>query len=179
MRNLHIGGEEEDVSEDWEILNVIDADYVDHVGNAKDVSRFEDNAFDNIYCSHVLEHIDYHEELLKTLQGWYRILRPKGRLWISVPNMDRLCELFLDKKKHGLRDRLSIVRMIFGGHTNKYDYHYVCFDTDILLLMMKQAGFEKIWKLDKFGFFKDSSLGNWKSEKGIIKGLSLNVVGEK
>ena len=178
MRNLHIGGEEKEVHKDWEIFTIQDVDYADHVGNANDMSRFEDETFDRIYCSHVLEHFDYNEELLNTLKEWYRILKKGCRLYVSVPDMDRLCELFLDKTI-SLQDRLNIIRMIFGGHTNKYDYHYVCFDTEVLHLMLKQAGFNKVWKVDQLGYFKDDSLGNWQSGKGIIEGLSLNMVGEK
>ena len=56
-RQLHIGGTT--VKQGWEILNAIDNEGVDHVGNAMDLSRFESDTFDRIYGSHVLEHFDY------------------------------------------------------------------------------------------------------------------------
>ena len=56
-RRLHIGGTV--AREGWEVLNANAAPYVDHVGNANDLSRFADNTFDAIYASHVIEHLDH------------------------------------------------------------------------------------------------------------------------
>jgi len=58
-RRLHIGGKIR--SEGWEVLNANPASYVDHVGNAVDLSRFPDNTFTDIYASHVVEHLDAHD----------------------------------------------------------------------------------------------------------------------
>ena len=60
-RRLHIGGTTR--SDGWEVLNANAAPYVDHVGNANDLSRFADNTFVEIYASHVVEHLDYGGEL--------------------------------------------------------------------------------------------------------------------
>jgi len=45
-RRLHIGGTV--AKEGWEVLNANPASYVDHVGNANDLSRFPDGTFDAI-----------------------------------------------------------------------------------------------------------------------------------
>jgi len=50
---LHIGGQEP--HPDWKILDVEPRPEVDYVGNASDLSQFEDNAISAIYASHVLE----------------------------------------------------------------------------------------------------------------------------
>ena len=71
-RKLHIGGQVK--VDGWEVFNAIDADYVDHVGNAKDLSRFADETFAEIYASHVLEHFDYKDELVHVLKEWRRVL---------------------------------------------------------------------------------------------------------
>lgn len=44
--------------------------------------RFDDNSFDVIYCSHVLEHVP---DDLKAMQEFYRILKPKGWAMLQVP----------------------------------------------------------------------------------------------
>ena len=75
-RKLHIGGTESVAG--WEILNAIPGSHVDHIGNAKDLSKFADNTFSALYSSHVLEHFDYAYELEKTLQEWRRVLAPGG-----------------------------------------------------------------------------------------------------
>lgn len=68
QRRLHIGGKTS--SDGWEVLNVMPGTHVDHVCDAKDLSRFEDNTFIEIYASHVLEHFDYVKELISTLKEW-------------------------------------------------------------------------------------------------------------
>lgn len=55
IRRLHIGGLER--KEGWEVLNIFPSDVVDHVGNARDLSRFKDATFHELYASHVLEHL--------------------------------------------------------------------------------------------------------------------------
>lgn len=45
-RRLHIGGTV--AKEGWEVLNANPAPYVNHVGNANDLSRFPDGTFDAI-----------------------------------------------------------------------------------------------------------------------------------
>ena len=42
-RKLHIGGQVR--TKGWEVFNVNDAPYVDHVGNARDLSPFESDSF--------------------------------------------------------------------------------------------------------------------------------------
>ena len=122
-RRLHIGGIQ--VSPEWEIFNAVPAAGVDHVGNARDLSRFSDHTFTDVYASHVAEHFDYIKELLATLAEWRRVLIPGGRLHISVPDMDTLARLFLDRQNLTADDRYMVMRMIFGGHIDQYDYHLV------------------------------------------------------
>ena len=49
-RKLHIGGKLSAAG--WEILNVFDGPNVDHVGDAVDLSRFDDATFAEVYASH-------------------------------------------------------------------------------------------------------------------------------
>ena len=67
-RKLHIGGQVK--VDGWEVFNAIDANYVDHVGNAKDLSRFIDETFAEIYASHVLEHFDYKLKLRTSIKTY-------------------------------------------------------------------------------------------------------------
>lgn len=62
---LHVGGKVR--KPDWEVLNIQPGPHVDHVGNANDLSQFQDNTFAEIYASHIVEHLDYTGELQSTL----------------------------------------------------------------------------------------------------------------
>jgi len=153
-RRLHIGGIER--TEGWEVLNALPGPAVDHVGSAADLRRFPDRTFTALYSSHVLEHLDYKGELQAGLREWHRVLAPGGTLYVSVPDLATLARLFLGE---GLtpNDRFMIVRMIFGGHVDRHDYHQVGFDFEILSAFLREAGFAEIERVAEFGLFDDTS----------------------
>ncbi|OGT04568.1 MAG: hypothetical protein A2143_03170 [Gallionellales bacterium RBG_16_57_15] len=173
-RRLHIGGKTP--SELWEILNAIPAPYVDHICNANDLSQFSDNTFVEIYASHIVEHLDYKDELLATLKEWNRVLEPGGKLYISVPDMDTLAKLFIEKNKLSADERFFVMRMIFGGHVDEYDYHVVGLNDEFLAGYLNAAGFINIEIVKEGGFdlFDDTSSMLF---KGVL--ISLNMIAEK
>jgi predicted SAM-dependent methyltransferase len=171
-RKLHIGGLQRAAG--WEILNANPARYVDHVCNANDLSRFADNTFSEIYASHVVEHLDYKNELTATLKEWWRVLKPGGKIYISVPDLDVLAGLLLSKDKSTPDERFFVMRMIFGGHVDKYDYHVVGLNEEFLTRFLKGAGYENILKVDGFGLFDDAS-----KIKYMGVAISLNLIAEK
>lgn len=153
-RRLHIGGTQR--KEGWEVLNAVPGDYVDHLGNAMDLSQFKDGTFDCVYASHVLEHFDHAREVVPVLKEWLRVLTPDGRLLVSVPDLAILCTLFLDPS-FGFKDRHLIMRMIFGGHIDEYDFHQVGYDESILAHYLRSAGFQGFRRVDSHGLFDDTS----------------------
>jgi len=169
---LHIGGQLKVAG--WEVFNSVPAPYVDHLGNAKDLSRFKDNTFSDIYASHVLEHFDYANELEIALKEWYRVLVPGGNMYVSVPDLDILAQLFTAKDRLNADERFFVMRMMFGGHVNEYDYHVVGLNEEFLSYFITRAGFVNIRRVSSFGLFEDTS-------DSVYKGvpISLNVIAEK
>jgi predicted SAM-dependent methyltransferase len=172
IRRLHIGGQTK--SEGWEILDANPAPHVDHVCNANNLSQFDDNTFFEIYASHVVEHLDYIGELQDTLMEWKRVLVPGGRLFISVPDIDVLSGMILDKKNLSFDDRFMVMRMIFGGHIDKYDYHVTGLNAEFLEAFLNGAGYINIKKVQEFGLFNDTS-----SMLFNKTAISLNMTAEK
>lgn len=171
-RRLHIGGKV--TAEGWEVLNANPAPYVDHVCNANDLSQFAAHTFAALYASHVVEHFDYAGELQATLAEWHRVLAPGGTLYISVPDLDVLAKLLLDKTRLTVGERYFVMRMIFGGHVDRYDYHQVGLNTEFLAGFLQAAGFVHIRRVASFGFFNDTSTMTF---KGVP--ISLNLTSEK
>ena len=171
-RRLHIGGEVR--APGWEVLNAVAGPHVDHVGNANDLSRFPDGAFAEIYASHILEHLDYKDELGKALAEWHRVLRPGGWVRISVPDLEVLSRLFLMKDKLDLQTRFEVMRMMYGGHLDRYDYHAVGLNEEFLGEFLELAGFTNIQRVQEFGLFEDTSSMRLAGEP-----ISLNVVAQK
>lgn len=171
-RRLHIGGQ---VScPGWEVLNVVPAFYVDHVGNANDLARFRDDTFVEVYASHVVEHLDYKDELMTTLKEWYRVLEPGGRVMISVPDLSVLASLVNSEDVLTVEDRFNVMRMLFGGHLDEYDRHQVGLNQEFLTKYLADAGYTKIRRVENFNLFDDTS----SMEFGGVA-ISLNMMAEK
>lgn len=171
-RKLHVGGKEK--ADGWEILNANPGPDVDHNCNAIDLNIFEDGTFSELYASHILEHFDYVEEVGKALSEWHRVLEPKGKIYIGVPDLDSLAEMLCDKANYSMTDRFGIMRIIFGGHVDQYDYHYTGFNFEILSAYLRETGFVDIEKMQNFGLFQDTSNMVFKG-----KPVSLNVIAYK
>lgn len=155
LRRLHIGGARAGAG--WEVLDVRAAPHVDHVGDARDLGRFAEASFDEIYASHVLEHFDYAEELPAVLEQWRRVLVPGGVLRLSVPDLDILAHLLLQKHALDINQRFLVMRMMFGGQTHEHDHHRVGLNQDFLAAYLTRAGFERLQRVTNHGLFADSS----------------------
>ena len=170
---LHIGGTE--AHSEWKIFDIEKRPEVDYVGNASDLSQFEDESIEAIYASHVLEHFYYglNYELAFTLSEWYRVLKEGGKLMISVPDLRALCWIYARPDLES-ETRFQIMRIIFGGQLNQYDVHKVGFDFDILWQYLSEARFAKCDRVLEFNLFNDCSIlqlfGN---------SISLNVIATK
>jgi len=154
-RKLHIGGKVR--SPGWENLNVQPGPAVDHVGDAIDLSRFADASFAEVYASHVLEHFDYNGPLLCALKEWQRVLQPGGVLHVSVPDLDVLAYLLLQRHRLGVNERFQVMRMIFGGHVDAHDVHLVGLNAEFLAGYLQAAGFEAVQRVPRHGLFADTS----------------------
>ena len=171
-RKLHIGGTEK--ADDWEILNATPGPNVAHVCNANDLSQFADNTFSEVYASHIVEHLDYMNELEPTLKDWLRVIEPGGKIYISVPDLDVLAKLIISKNTLTMNDRFHVMRMLFGGHVDKYDYHVVGLNEEFLTAFLERAGYINITKVENFGILKDTSSMIFKNVA-----ISLNLTAEK
>ncbi|MYL24807.1 FkbM family methyltransferase [Halomonas alkaliantarctica] len=150
---LHVGGKEPKAG--WQMLNITPGPGVDMVGDIRDLSHIDANNCARIYASHVLVHI-HQKEVLPVLKGFSRLLKPGGELMISVPDLDILCRLYLDKRLN-IKQRHHVMRMMFGGQTDTHDFHYVGFNFEFLASQLKTAGFNHIQRVESFGLFSDTS----------------------
>jgi predicted SAM-dependent methyltransferase len=167
---LNIGGIE--AKDGWKILNSQPGENIDYVSDIRnDLSWFASESCDEIYCSHVIEHLNQ-QQILQTLKEIRRMLRPGGRLMISVPDLDVLCKLFVHPSLNA-GQRFHVMRMIFGGQVDAWDFHYIGLNLEILSFYLREAGFDVIEKVESFNLFNDTS--NFKPY-GVA--ISLNVVAQ-
>ncbi|MBF0127950.1 MAG: methyltransferase domain-containing protein [Magnetococcales bacterium] len=152
---LNIGGGRER-REGWHNFNIKADPGVDFVGDCSDLGFFPDRCCDELYASHVVEHLPYQKLLPAALSEFHRILKPGGSLSVSVPDLDTLSRLFLDPRL-SLRERFHVMRMMFGGQMDREDFHYIGFNYPILEVYLRDAGFRAVQRVDFFGLFDDSS----------------------
>ncbi len=167
---LHIGGKQ--AKEGWTIFNIQKMDYVDIVGDIRDLSQFKDESLEIIYASHVLEHVSQ-KEVPETLRGIHRVLKKEGIFYCSVPNMEVLAKLFLHEKLN-LKQKWHVMRMIFGGQIDEHDFHYFGWTFEFAKSFFGSAGFKTIKCVESFNLFDDTS--NFKPY-GVQ--ISLNLIAKK
>lgn len=167
---LHIGGEQ--TKDGWKILNIQPKVGIDFVGDICDLSQFNDNSISEIYASHVFEHVKQ-KDTLNALKGIYRVLKPRGVLYISVPDMDILCRMFIDENAT-VENKVHIMKMIFGAQINAFDIHYMGWNQEFLFDYLKTAGFSEGRRVDSFKLFEDTS-----NYRPYGFSISLNVIAIK
>jgi hypothetical protein len=140
---LHIGGKIK--KDDWKILNIQNKEGVDFIGDISDLSQFEEESINEIYASHVFEHVPQ-----KKISYATKIGKTEGEI------------------------KMHVLRIIFGGQTDQYDFHYFGWNFGFLKSALIKAKFTKIEKVINFNLFEDTS--NYKPYGFPI---SLNVVAFK
>ncbi|MEX0808201.1 MAG: methyltransferase domain-containing protein [Dongiaceae bacterium] len=167
---LHIGGRQ--VKDGWKILDVRPGPHVDFVGRCTDLSQFADGSVAGVYSAHVFEHLGFRSELPQALAEVRRVLSPGARFYISVPDLDRLCRLFI-RPDLPLDLRIRVVKMIFGQQAHEFDFHKFGFSFETLTFHLAQAGFAKVTRVREFDLFDDSS-------RLAVEGtpISVNIIAE-
>jgi len=167
---LHIGGET--TKEGWKILNISPKPSVDYIGDISDLSMFENDSASDIYASHVLEHVTQ-AKVLDTLKEIRRILKPAGKFFVSVPDLDILCHTFINPIASPDM-KFFVMRMMFGGQTDDHDFHFFGWNQLFLFDFLRQAGFSDANRVESFGMFNDTS-----DYKPYGFPISLNVIATK
>jgi predicted O-linked N-acetylglucosamine transferase (SPINDLY family)/predicted SAM-dependent methyltransferase len=168
---LHIGGQQRRPG--WKIVNIQPGPEVDYVTDCTNLQLFTEGSAEEIYASHVLEHLGYQEDLPRALAEIHRVLKPGGAVKISVPDFEVICRLFLDPACTE-QERLLLMRMAFGGQLDAHDFHYVGLTQEILGRYLSRAGFARMEKISEFHLFDDTSSLRFGDTL-----ISLNVIAHK
>lgn len=151
--------------------------HVHHIQSVVDLSNFASGSVDFIYTSHVLEHFP-HGFTSGVLKEWHRVIKPGGALCISVPDFDKIVDIY--KAADG--DMNAIVQPLFGGQDYPFNFHYTAFNARSLAEQLRAAGFASVreWQHGSDAFH---NLPDW-SGRSIRVGertypISLNLEASK
>lgn len=97
--------------------------------------NYADGSVEEIRCVHMLEHLSY-REVPEALKEWHRVLKPGGRIRISVPDVDKVLTL--------TESDPNWAYYLMGGQTDENDFHKSAYDGARLGGYLENAGFEGI-----------------------------------
>ena len=137
------------------------------------LSDFASGTVDLVYMCHILEHFK-RPMLKKVLAEMHRILKTGGVLRLSVPDFDRLLEVYTKAD----RDTDAICNQLMGGQDSEYNIHYSIFNQQSMSVLLAKAGFSAVRPWDPWNCrhhdFKDKACKVMKMNADQIP-ISLNL----
>lgn len=169
-KRLVIGGSEP--HEGWQWFASEPRDDVTFDGDLGNLGRFGTDTYSEVYCAHIVQRLAQ-ADLLAYLKDLHRILRPGGKLYLSVPDFDVLAWLFCSPI-YTKADKFQFMRLMFGRQDDEQDFNHVGLNADFVLDFLRTAGFAQVEHVESFGVFNDVS--DFRAN-GIL--VSLNLVAVK
>lgn len=125
--------------------------HIDFVSGIDDLSQFNDDSVEEIYCSHALEYFD-RQAVGSVLKEWHRVMRVGARLYVTVPDFDALIRVY------GITSRLpSVIGPLFGRWENSDDtlYHKTVWNYLDLKNELESSGFGTVTRFDPVKYLSD------------------------
>lgn len=129
--------------------------YIDHPRvkswDATILEEVEDGSVEQIYASHLLEHIE-HARVVDVLKLWYRKLALGGTITLNVPDLEWAAKqivkytqgAFLDGYYNQWEGEHGLMSIIYGSQSHEGEYHKSGFSSGYLWTLLLQAGFKNI-----------------------------------
>lgn len=128
-------------------------------GDIRFLTGFDNNSVDLIYACNVIEHFGK-LEFPGVFKKWYSILKPKGILRLSTPNLEAVFKYY-EKTK----DLEGCYSTLYGGQKNEFSFHKWGWDYKILKKNLETVGFKNVHRYDRS-----------KTEHASVQDWSLNFL---
>ena len=129
-------------------IDLADFEHIDYKAPINDLSNFVTSSVTEIYCSHAFEYFD-RNEAPRVLNEWRRVLKNEGRLYLVVPDFDRIIQIYLQTRM--LPDVLG---PLFGRWklNDNFIYHKTVWNENDLKTALREAGFHKVKRFSPAGY---------------------------
>jgi len=107
---------------------------------------FEDETFDEVLASHILEHIHF-SQLERAFLECFRVLKPNGKFVVEVPNSSGIMKAFLEAERDNNQGlQFLLLQEIFGdfGVVDAPNNHRYGFTRSSLPEWLEKTGFKSI-----------------------------------
>lgn len=91
-------------------------------------------AFDIVYVSHVLEHID-RLKVIEAFRNATKAMKNLGEIWVLVPSMEWAANEIINR-----REGVHVQANLFGGQRSPFDYHRCGFTLSALRQLAELSG---------------------------------------
>jgi predicted SAM-dependent methyltransferase len=119
---------------------------------------FPDCAFEAVVSQHLIEHLDIEDEVFPVFREVCRVLKPGGELWLSTPDMEKLCRQYLRDGAEDFyryvqdRDPLSMpagvpARFVLNTAFFQRGMHKNLFDLELLTWTLEKCGFSHVTRV--------------------------------
>lgn len=100
---------------------------------------FADNVFKEIHSNHTLEHVAA-GEAGQAMGEFYRVLDRRGKVYISVPDLEEVAYLYWARPS----ERDFWRKRIYGRQDHAGDFHKYGYDKRSLTTLMEETGFKTL-----------------------------------
>ncbi len=145
LKTLNVGCGERTYKEypvGYECINFDAREIPNHtnvVGDVRDLSFFNDEHFDYILASDIIEHFPI-SETPAILKEWRRVLKVGGVIEFRLPDLNAICRAYVEKRQ----DAKLTSWLLYGGQDYPGNFHFVGFDRRFLNSVVTPLGFEEI-----------------------------------
>jgi len=116
-------------------------DNADVIMDALDL-KYNDNSVDEIYSSHLLEHLS-NNEMIEALKEWRRVLETGGLLELNLPDFESSVKTWLEASEHEKWG--TLLNNIFGDQSHEGQFHKTGFTKERIVNILDTLGFDKIY----------------------------------
>lgn len=158
---LHLGCGKRKIN-GWLNVDITGSDY--DIDLAIGQLPWKDNVFDCVVSQHVIEHLHLEHELLPLIKELSRVMKSGGVIWLSTPDLEKVCMAYQNKANTLIEDRKSrfpnfsmngippqhFINDLFhqnGQHKNLFDF-------EMIKWMLEKDGFKNCERIKEADLLK-------------------------